>query len=414
MERLSEENFYTGYMFPGPRDEYRNTYGYRTIYFGKNMMPWLLLDCDEEAASIGRDKEKALLLSKYSLCNMQHYEEPFLEEMDWMDSEIRHWLNNEFLEECFDETDQKAILRTSISTTAQWHSLEGVKMDTQWDVDDKLFLLSEAELNKYFNGFGNELSRRIAKGNRKELLHYWNSKAWWLRDRGGIPYDAKYVNTKGQIKEMNAAGKRFYKGREVEKYISVRPAMWVSIDALLNNPNVFIDSEKEETLKEKRRMFMYVAIPENWAKEPDENGDGLLQIWLCEWGELCTFLIETHNVSLEDVEIGNSQVFEVVFESKSNVTISSSPQSESFFSSGLFEQMPTVVISGTVTETYDDPVEYGFEEGDILLTISCLGNSFDLVIHEEFASAEKPQIGDNVSGEFWVQGWPRKDCPRED
>ena len=65
------------------------------------MMPWLLLDCDEEAASIGRDKEKALLLSKYSLCNMQHYEEPFLEEMDWMDSEIRHWLNNEFLEECF-------------------------------------------------------------------------------------------------------------------------------------------------------------------------------------------------------------------------------------------------------------------------------------------------------------------------
>ena len=49
MERLSKESFYTGYVFAGPRDEDRNIYGYRTIYFGKNMMPWLLLDCDEEA-----------------------------------------------------------------------------------------------------------------------------------------------------------------------------------------------------------------------------------------------------------------------------------------------------------------------------------------------------------------------------
>ena len=243
MERLSKEAFYTGYVFPGPRDEYRNRYGYRTIYFGKNMIPWLLLDCDEEAVLIGRDKEKALLLSKHSLCNMQHYEEPFLEEMDWMDSKIRLWLNNEFLEENFDETDQSAILRTSISTTAQWHSLEGAKTDTKWEVDDKLFLLSEAELNKHFPGFGNRLFRRVAKGNRVEKSHVWGNRAWWLRDRGGTPHYAKYVNTKGQIKEMNAAGKTFYKGCMVEKYISVRPAMWVSIDALLNNRNVFIDCE---------------------------------------------------------------------------------------------------------------------------------------------------------------------------
>ena len=414
MERLSKDSFYTGYVFAGPRDEYRNTYGYRTIYFGKNMMPWLLLDCDEEATLFGREKEKALLLSKYSLCNLQHYEEPFLKEMSWMDSEIRRWLNYEFMKENFDEIDQKAILQTSISTTEQWHSLEGVKMDTQWEVDDKLFLLSEAELNKYFPGYENKLCRRIAKGNRMELLHYWNNKAWWLRDRGGIPYDAKYVNTKGQIREMNAAGKRFYEGRMMEKYISVRPAMWVSIEALLDNPNVFIDSEKEKSLKEKRRMFMNVAVPEKWIKAPDENGDGLLQIWLCELGELCTLPIETHNVSLEDVEIGSSQVFEVVFESKSNIQVSSSAKNESLISSGLFEQTSTVVIRGTVTETYDNSVEYGFEEGDMLLTISCLGNSFDLVIHEELVPAEKPQIGKTISGEFWAQGWPRKDCLRGD
>ena len=66
------------------------------------------------------------------------------------------------MKENFDEIDQKAILQTSISTTEQWHSLEGVKMDTQWEVDDKLFLLSEAELNKYFPGYENKLCRRIA------------------------------------------------------------------------------------------------------------------------------------------------------------------------------------------------------------------------------------------------------------
>lgn len=246
MERLREDFFYTGDVFDGPRDEYRNTYGYRTIYFGKNMMPWLLLDCDEEEAMFGREREKALLLSKYSLFNMQHYEEPFQGEMSWMDSEIRHWLNDEFMEENFDEIDQKAILQTSIYTMSQWHSLEGVKKDAQWEVDDKLFLLSEAELNMYFPGFENELSRRIAKGNWMEIVNCWKNKAWWLRDRGGIPFDAKYVNTKGQIKEMNAAGKRFYEGCMIEKYISVRPAMWVSIEALLNNPNVFIDSEEKD------------------------------------------------------------------------------------------------------------------------------------------------------------------------
>ena len=154
---------------------------------------------------------------------------------------------------------------------------------------------------------------------------------------------------------------------------------------------------------------MSLAIPEKWVKIPDENGDGMLQIWLCESGELCTLLIETHNVLLEDVETGNSQVFDVIFESKSNIKVLASSQSESFISSGLLEQTPTVVISGTVIETYDNPADYGFEEGDTLLTISCLGNSFDLIVHEEFAPAEKPQIGKVISGEFWVQGWPMKD-----
>ena len=99
----------------------------------------------------------------------------------------------------------------------------------------------------------------------------------------------------------------------------------------------------------------------------------------------------------------------MVFESKSNIQVSSSQKNESLISSGLFEQTSTVVIRGTVTETYDNSVEYGFEEGDMLLTISCLGNSFDLVIHEELVPAEKPQIGKTISGEFWAQGWPRKD-----
>lgn len=170
---------------------------------------------------------------------------------------------------------------------------------------------------------------------------------------------------------------------------------------------------------------MMVTI-EKWLVEPDENGNGLLSAWL-ESGEISAPLpVETHNVSIDEVLIGEEQEFNIVLESKSKVDCykdeddyycrsGSKFSHESIIPAGLFapgnteaiQSSPRAFINGTIVELYDNAANYGFEETDALVTFVSLGYEFDAVIHEDH-SADDYQIGNVLRGEYWVQGWPEE------
>ena len=172
-----------------------------------------------------------------------------------------------------------------------------------------------------------------------------------------------------------------------------------------------------------------IVRPDEWITKPDENGDGLLKTWVVSGDVEFPIPIETHNISLEDVVLGKDQDFEFVLEcaEKPDVYLDEeayikasehhSMASESVIPAGLFParaekdfvQSPRIILNGKVVKTYDDSVKYGFDEDDILYSLSCLGNEYDVVLHAEHAENINLMEGNIVSCIYWVQGWPREE-----
>ena len=146
--------------------------------------------------------------------------------VSWASSPLRDWLNGVFLSS-FSTDEQAAIRATNITTPS--NALFGTTDSS--NTSDKVFLLSAEEANSYFlldefraaratesamNQFGDGGGRRDpTTGNTY----------WWLRTPGMFMYDAAYVNYTGTVRYDGI-------GATQAAICGIRPAMWVSNDAL--------------------------------------------------------------------------------------------------------------------------------------------------------------------------------------
>ena len=169
--------------------------------------------------------------------------------------------------------------------------------------------------------------------------------------------------------------------------------------------------------------------PEEWIIQPDGKGDGLLKAWA---GSGCTEFplpIETHGVSFDDVALHEDQDFGLILEcaQKPKVYLDEvayesagvyySIASESVIPVGLFPatddpefvRSARILLNGNVIEICEDPTEFGFDEGDVLYRLTCLGNEYDAILYAELAEGMVIKEGDTVSCVYRVQGWPRED-----
>lgn len=84
---------------------------------------------------------RALLLSKYALDQKPYHSAGG--DVTWEDSEIREWMNSDFYEAAFNETEQASILEVELETKEPGYS----RMIT---TTDKVFLLCLSDIGKYF------------------------------------------------------------------------------------------------------------------------------------------------------------------------------------------------------------------------------------------------------------------------
>ena len=189
---------------------------------------WLVLDIQDN---------KALLLSQYAL-NSKPYNTDY-EAVDWEHCSLRQWLNGWFLKFSFSDAEKKAILNTTVNNSVlqgnqEWENTGG--KNTQ----DKIFLLSYQEVMRYFGSAEDRIctptSYAIEMGadTREYSGHITEAGWWWLRSPGEKEHHAAFVNFDGEI-YSNAVG---------NEYLSVRPAMWVDLDALSSLDYEILESEE--------------------------------------------------------------------------------------------------------------------------------------------------------------------------
>ena len=182
---------------------------------GKEEIEWLVLSIEDGSA---------LLISKYALdCHIYNDTNDFT---TWEECSLRRWLNETFYTDAFDERHQKDIILSSLEMdkTLSFRTPAGNK------TDDKIFVLSIKEANKYFKSDSNRecdgteyCYAQGASGGEKTY-----GVCWWLRTPADYHTYSSAVDLDGKVASLSDVQASYYK---IDFSLwAVRPAMRISLD----------------------------------------------------------------------------------------------------------------------------------------------------------------------------------------
>lgn len=178
---------------------------------GKEAIEWLVLDVQDG---------KALIISKYGL-DCQEYNHKY-KDTTWEDCSLRYWLNNNFLNAAFTESEKMQICTTNIFS--EKNPIYGTSSGNE--TQDKIFLLSINEVNRYFSSDEDRkclptpyaLEQGVFATIEDDNFGYCE---WWLRSLGGHSPYAAYVGCGGDVDIF---------GKNANYYSAVRPALWIKLN----------------------------------------------------------------------------------------------------------------------------------------------------------------------------------------
>lgn len=164
------------------------------------------------------DEGYAEVVSKYGVDYLSFHSTSFTD-VQWKDSQIRKWLNNDFFNAAFTYSEKCKILEANVakSTNPQYKYVTEATCDY-------LYLLSCYQAEKFFPNPNERacppLGFLSSQSDFKSSVEKWGltlNKSWWLRTKG-TAYDSTYVTGYGEIE---------YGGSIISNKHLVRPAMLI-------------------------------------------------------------------------------------------------------------------------------------------------------------------------------------------
>ena len=139
----------------------------------------------------------------------------------WENCTLRHWLNSNFIDKAFTESERKSILKSKIDNSqsqcnGRWRSVGGK------NTEDSVFLLSYKETSREY--FHRVIARQMKPTPyAKARGAYANGKNgvgwWWLRSPGGDQKNVACVDYEGDIGSHSTDSQS----------VCVRPALWIDL-----------------------------------------------------------------------------------------------------------------------------------------------------------------------------------------
>ena len=176
---------------------------------------------------------RALLISKFNLiCKPYNTSKA---EVTWESCTLRKWLNEDFFNAVFSD-EEKAMIPT-VTVSADKNPDYGTNPGNA--TQDKVFLLSIAEVNRYFKSneerMGTPTAYAKANGTypgKKHIKVGAGARLWWLRSPGQYQHEAAIVDLDGHVYSSGSAvNSVFSVGFETYDYnICVRPALWIALE----------------------------------------------------------------------------------------------------------------------------------------------------------------------------------------
>ena len=158
---------------------------------------------------------KALVISEKLLDYVPYHTEN--EEVTWETSTLRQWLNNDFMDAAFSESEQTKIC-TNINRNPDNsdYGISGGEATT-----DRLFALNIDEAEKYFSSVDDRKAFTTDYAHKKNADDSDRSAGWWLRSPGGGSNYAASVRSDGDF--------ALYGYSVDDGNVAIRPSFWLKL-----------------------------------------------------------------------------------------------------------------------------------------------------------------------------------------
>lgn len=176
---------------------------------GKEAVCWLVLDeQDDRILVISKDCLDVGAFKKTAGSDYYH-----MDEAEWYTSDLRQWLNEDFINETFTTREQDIITVSQVS-----NSFTDFNKNSYMFSEDRIFCLSVEEAKQYFFDDSSRRARVTVQAKSKGASSYQGCTSWWLRSVTGEQKAACVLDT-GKISEDGTGV-----GISTE---GIRPAMWI-------------------------------------------------------------------------------------------------------------------------------------------------------------------------------------------
>lgn len=175
---------------------------------GKEEIEWLIL---------AKEDNRVLIISRYCLDHMEYNRRR--ENVTWETCSLRKWLNDAFIDYAFSVDEQSVIPTVTVLADKNETSSVSPGGTTQ----DKIFLLSIAEVNKYFTDSEARKCEVTDYAVDQGVFSHYGKCGWWLRTPGAYQNFAARILDDGEIYDV---------GNVVDfEGFGIRPAMWIELNA---------------------------------------------------------------------------------------------------------------------------------------------------------------------------------------
>ncbi len=136
-------------------------------------------------------------------------------EINWQNSFIRTYLNEDFYNKAFSDSEKSSIAQSAITTDDS--------SENGTSTEDKIFLLSVDEAKTYFSSKNERkvMPTEYAKTGKIEVGSKSGTSWWWLRSTGTFPGNASTVGADGIVNKVGHS--------MVNEKVGIRPAMWIEM-----------------------------------------------------------------------------------------------------------------------------------------------------------------------------------------
>ena len=163
---------------------------------------------------LAKENNRLLVISRYGLDCRQFDVDAGRK---WKGSDVRKWLNSDFISQAFDNEELARIPTVDIFTPTTHN---GTKGDTS---QDRVFLLSTQEAERYFKSDADRLCKATAYTKKRGATTVDGDICWWwLRSPGTGEYSTVKIFTTGKI-DYSGYNNNSLRG-------SIRPALWINLE----------------------------------------------------------------------------------------------------------------------------------------------------------------------------------------